>query len=165
MLPVMGQQQSNMLNIGVSYDSKQIVLMGVFQYSSKKSYKEENVTPDIEKFKSYILKYIVNLTLFSIFSCSYHKTTRGETFCSLLVRFCSLLITFCFNYFTVNQPVATNSYTCIPPTPYIDSNFNWRYIRSPAEHLRRRFFLEIVNMAKPVVIFLGEIHRGYLTGF
>lgn len=74
MLAVTVQQQSNMLNIGVFYDSKRTVLMSVFQYSSKKSYKEGNVTPDIEKFKSYILKCIANLIFFSILTCSSTKS-------------------------------------------------------------------------------------------
>ena len=89
MLAVTVQQQSNMLNIGVFYDSKRTVLMSVFQYSSKKSYKEGNVTPDIEKFKSCILKCIANLIFFSILTCSSTKS-RGENFYLPLVARCSL---------------------------------------------------------------------------
>ena len=39
------------------------------------------------------------------------------------------------------------------------------HIQSPVEQLRLSFFVEIINVLKPLVIFAGELHRGCLTGF
>ena len=71
------------------------------------------------------------------------------------------------NYFTVHSPGLRLHipYTCSPPTPCIDSILNWRHILSPVEPFRRNLFAEIVNVLKPLVIFVGELHQGYLTGF
>ena len=39
------------------------------------------------------------------------------------------------------------------------------HIQSSVDQLRWSFFVEIVNVLKPLVIFAGELHRGYLTRF
>ena len=38
------------------------------------------------------------------------------------------------------------------------------HIQSPVEQLRLSFFVEIINVLKPLVIFAGELHRGCFKG-
>ena len=38
-------------------------------------------------------------------------------------------------------------------------------IQSTIEQLRWTFFMEMINVLYPLVLFIGELHRGCLTGF